>query len=108
MGGRISVPPKSAAMLSTCFWAWPSVDSEYDWDFFHRNEWSEPNEQMLNLTPRGRDLRKTAREDRRAFILSFMLQDRLATNTIEGWSTDGSVKLGTRVTINAFECGMVG
>lgn len=47
MGSSISVPPKSAAILSTWRFAAVSVSAVYSCDVFQRNEERLPNEQIL-------------------------------------------------------------
>lgn len=67
-----------------------------------------PNEQILNLTPRGSDLRKTLREDLSGATRSVMLPERSTMNTISGMEASGNRNFGTRVTMSACEFGMVG
>ena len=63
---------------------------------------------MLKLTSRGRDLRKTEREDFRGATREDMLPERSTMNTTSGFVLSGRLNLGTRVTMRAFELGIVG
>jgi len=63
---------------------------------------------MLKLTSSGRDLRKTEREDLRGATREDMLPERSTMNTTSGRVLLGRLNLGMRVTIRAFEFGIVG
>ena len=62
---------------------------------------------MLKLTSTGRDLRKTEREDFRGATREDMLPERSTMNTTSGFVLFGRLNLGTRVTMRAFELGIV-
>src|SRR5438309_8464919 len=63
---------------------------------------------MLKLTSTGRDLRNTEREDFRGATREDMLPERSTMNTTSGFALFGRSNLGTRVTMRAFELGIVG
>ncbi len=63
---------------------------------------------MLKLTSSGRDLRNTEREDLRGATREDMLPERSTMNTTSGFVLFGRLNLGTRVTMRAFELGVVG
>jgi hypothetical protein len=81
---------------------------EYGRDLSQRKEWCVPKEQMLKMTSRGRDLRNREREDFRGATRVDMLPERSTMNTTSGFLLLGRLNLGTRVTMRAFELGIVG
>src|ERR1700722_18925385 len=108
IGWYISLPPKLAWKLWTCLTASSRLLWLYDLLFFHRNEYDEPNEQMLNFTPIGRDFRNILRaETALVILLPAMLPLRSQMKTISGFS-GGSENFGTRVAISARWLGIVG
>src|SRR6266511_1317251 len=108
IAARTSVPPKSAIIPSQYLWASANDWKEYGRDLSQRKEWWEPKEHMLKLTSTGRDLRKTEREDFKGATREDMLPERSTMNTTSGFAVFGRLNLGTRVTMRAFELGLVG
>jgi hypothetical protein len=65
-------------------------------------------EKGITCFPDGRDLRKMEREDLRGAMQEDILPERSTMNTTSGFVLLGRLNLGMRMTMRAFELGIVG